>query len=259
MSAPSSTTTTTLSLASNPLLAVAGHSSSTIAMGPGAAALSGLVAGPSGPVAGAVVHAERLVGSQVAAANVLTAADGTWTLAHVLGGRYRVRAWRSPDLDLVTPDIFFVADTGTKSVSLELQQFTGSQVTSAISPDPPVAGEPAELAVLVTSQVVDQSGIVRAAALSGASVTLSGGLGWAVEGTNPTVTDPSGRVAWVVVCTGPGPQVASVQVNTAASFNLSLPACVPIPPPTSSTSTTSPPPPSTTVPPTTSSLPGRRH
>src|SRR4051812_7852675 len=58
------TSTTAPDLTGVGLAAVAtGRTTTTsIALGPGAAALNGTVVGPDGPVPGAVVHVERLVG-----------------------------------------------------------------------------------------------------------------------------------------------------------------------------------------------------
>src|SRR5437899_6439356 len=62
-------------------------------VGPGPATIVGRVDGPDGPVPGAIVELDRWTGDRFASVQVPTAADGTWNVQHVLGGRYRVRAW----------------------------------------------------------------------------------------------------------------------------------------------------------------------
>ena len=47
-------------------------------------------------------------------ARVPTAVDGTWNLEKVLGGRYRVRAWKAPDLVSKT-EIVFIETTPRES------------------------------------------------------------------------------------------------------------------------------------------------
>jgi hypothetical protein len=216
--------------------AVAGQPATTTpAVGPGTATLSGTVTGPNGPVGGADVHVERLVGEAVAPADVVSAADGTWSLPGILGGRYRVRAWRVPDLDLVTPQIFFLPDTGARSVALQLDQFGGAEVATAVAPDPPVVGQPAGLAVQITGDTVDATGVVRPRAMPGVIVELANALTWTVTSPNPTVTGSGGRASWQLSCNAVGAQPLAVIVNDAAAYTLNLSSCVPPPPPTTTT------------------------
>ncbi|HEV7888020.1 MAG TPA: hypothetical protein VGO92_10710, partial [Acidimicrobiales bacterium] len=112
------------------LKAVPGRTTTTVALGPGRSTLGGVVTGPEGVVGGATVRAERLVGDGAAAAQVVTAADGTWSIAGVLGGRYRVRAWRPLDLALTKPEVFFLNDGDTKQLALGLSRYSGLAVTS---------------------------------------------------------------------------------------------------------------------------------
>src|SRR3954468_15484125 len=89
------TPTTAPDLTGVGLAAVAGRTTTTsIPLGPGGATLNGTVTGPDGPVPSATVHIERLVGDASGSADVATQPDGTWTAPGLLGGRYRVRAWR---------------------------------------------------------------------------------------------------------------------------------------------------------------------
>jgi hypothetical protein len=237
------TTTTLGDLAGIQMGAVDGKAPATVAMGPGGASLSGTVVGPSGPVGGADVHAERLVGDQVAAVDVVSRADGRWTIPAIRGGRYRLRAWRVPDMALTEPQIFFLPEAGDRSIALLLDRFDSGEATAAIDPGNPIVGRPAGLAVQVTAQSVDAHGIVRVQPAA-ASVELAGGLAWTVLTTNPVAT-AKGRATWQVVCGGVGSQPLAVIVNNADVYSLDLPACVAPPEPT--TTTTSIPPGSTTT------------
>jgi hypothetical protein len=219
------------------MAAVAGRTATTVAIGPGDATLAGTVAGPNGPVGGADVHVERLVGDGSAAADVVSGPDGTWSLPGILGGRYRVRAWRVPDLDLTTPQIFFLQATGTRSVALQLAQFGTAGVATAVAPDPPVVGQPAALAVQITVETVDASGVVRPVPVSGARAELANGLTWTVADPNPTVTSAGGRATWQLSCGAVGAQPLAVIVNDTDVYALNLSACVAPAPPSSSTTT----------------------
>jgi hypothetical protein len=236
--------------------AVAGGPQAAIAAGPGNASMSGTVSGPNGPVAGADIHAERLVGTQVAAIDAISQADGTWTMPNILGGRYRLRAWRVPDLALTAPQIFFLAGGGDRSIALQLDKFNTVDVATAINPDAPTVGQAAGLAAEITVQSVDANGVVRVRPVAGASVELAGGLSWTVLTANPVPTSPGGRATWQVTCGAPGVQSLAVVVNNTDVYGVDLPACVVPPAPTTTTSTTSPPSTTTTTATPTTTGPG---
>jgi hypothetical protein len=234
---PAPPTTKARDLTGVTVAAVAGQPSVKVSIGPGAATINGTVVGPAGPVGGAVVEADRLVGDAVGTVEVTAQADGTWTLPHVLGGRYRVRAWRPPDLALTTPEIFFLNGTDTKSLTLLLQQWNAANASAAIAPNPPIVGQPATLVVLVSTQVVDTMGVVRARATPGANVQLASGGSWTTSDPNPAITGPDGTASWQVVCTQAGPQPLAVVVDATNTFPLNLPPCG-LPPPTTAPSST---------------------
>ena len=136
--APATTTTTPLSpdLTGVDLGKVSGRTTTTtVGIGPGGATLSGTVLGPQGPVPGATVEADRFVGSSEASKQVSTAADGSWTIPAILGGRYRVRAWQSPSLAMTTPQIFFLGGTQVMAIDLQVQAFTGQAISVCRQPD----------------------------------------------------------------------------------------------------------------------------
>ena len=169
--------------------------------------------------------------------------DGTWRVDNILGGRFRVRAWRAPDLTMGNPTVFFLGASDTRTVALALVQEQGTVVRSSIAPRPPITNQPANLVVVVATKVVDGEGIVRAQPVVGAQVTLFSSGQWQVRTPNPTQTDPRGATAWQLVCGADGPQPLSVEVGT-ESLAVDVPPCVTPPPPTteaptSSTSTTS--------------------
>lgn len=197
----------------------------TVALGPGPATVSGTVSGPGGPVPGATVRIERFVGDEVASAEVLST-DGTWSLPSVAGGRYRVRAWRVPDLAQVEPTLVFVDARQPTPVALKLATFSGPFPSPALAPNPPVVGAAANLVVLVAQRSVDSTGVVRAVPMPGAQVALAGTGGWQVRSINPTVTDATGKGRWELQCRTSGAQPLSITVSGVETFPLTLPACV---------------------------------
>src|SRR3954453_22253116 len=77
---PDVTTTTAADFSTVALAAVPGRTTTTIAMGPGSATITGMVLAPEGPVPGATVHVERLVGGWWASTDRASDPRGRHTL-----------------------------------------------------------------------------------------------------------------------------------------------------------------------------------
>lgn len=209
-------------------LASLGGSPTTTAVvaGPGHAVIAGTVTGPDGPVPGATVRATRVVGSRSASVTVLTGADGTYRVAGVLGGAWRVRAWRAPDLAEPDAVVLFVAEAGQANAPLTMNEYGKLSVTGAIAPRPPVVGNPARLVVRVTSGVVSPStGQVVSDGVAGLQVTLSGSGAWSLSSKDQQVSDSSGDATWTLTCTQAGTQALAVSVLGSGSFPLNVPDC----------------------------------
>lgn len=236
---PVVTTTTAIDYGQIGLKGVSNRGTTTVPLGPGGATLKGTVTGPDGPIDQATVHVERLVSNAAATQNVATLADGTWSLPSVLGGRYRIRAWKTPELALTKPQIFYLQASETKTVDLRLDRYAGLGVTASIAPNPPLIGQPANLFVLIAERRVDASGVVRSQPVSGAAADLAGN-GYQLETGNPSMTDGNGIAEWRVRCTSSS-SALSVSVST-NSYPLELPPCVDSgePPPTTSSTTRRP-------------------
>jgi len=197
-----------------------------VPIGPGGATLTGSIIGPAGLVPDANILVERIVNDGVGSVMVKAGPDGRWALPNVLGGRYRVRAWRAPDLALVKSAITFVNATEKRTLDLKLTAYGGTAVKPAIAPNPPRVAEPATLVVLVTTRTVDELGIVRATPVPGASVELVGTGEWRVESPNPTTSDSRGEAEWALECRQDGRQPLAITVGDADTFPLNLPDCV---------------------------------
>jgi hypothetical protein len=233
------TTTTAADYSRASLPSIAGATTMTISLTPGAAAISGTVVDDTGAlVPGANVDVERIVGSATASTDTLSAADGTFSVKGILGGDYQLRAWRPPDLAVVTPQVIFLQGTQATTVTLQMQRFTGIQVQSSIAPNPPIITEPVSLAVEVTNAAVGPDGVVRGQGSPAVAVQLYGPGRWAIDGSPSSVTDGSGIARWQMTCGDLGAQQLFVLVNSTQSFPLNLPACVPIPTTTTTSTTT---------------------
>jgi len=218
---------------------------------PGPVSVAGSVVDDTGaPVGAATVALERVVGTGVGSTEVTTAEDGTWSVHGILGGLYRIRAWRAPDLAQPTGTVVFLSVAGpTPSVALHVQHFTGTTVQTAVAPDPPIIGVPGHLVGQVTTASGDPNGVVHQQAQSGALVAITATGQWSVDGDPVLPTSAAGDVSWQATCEALGAQGLSVTVDGGAPIDLTVAACSPVP-------TTTIPPPTTTAGPTTTAKTG---
>ena len=224
-SAPT-TSTTVFDYESVALPDVPGRTTTTVDTRPGKANLTGTVTGPEGPVPMANVRVERLVEETVLTKDLVAGPDGAWRLDLVRGGRYRVRAWRAPDLAQVEPQIFYLGFDETRSLALVTARYNGPQATALVEPSPPVINEPVALSVVVTTATVDAQGIVRGTPLGGTSVQLLAGFGdWRVESPPAQVADAGGNAMWRLTCLAVGPRPLSVIIGSGTPATLTVPPC----------------------------------
>jgi hypothetical protein len=238
---PSAPTTAAPNLSGVNLPPVAAGTPTTVVLTPGGASLSGIVTGPTGVVAGATVLVERLVGDTVGAKTVPTGADGTWKLPGILGGRYRIRAWRAPDLALTTPQILLLGGKENQNLSLTLMPYNGQTVTATVVPSPPQVGQVTTLIVQAMQQTVGGDGVVRGAPLPGANVFVFAAGNIVLAGTNPGTTDAGGRMALSLGCSALGPAGLSASINGLTTFPLMIADCAVFIPPTTTSTTVKPP------------------
>jgi len=192
---------------------------------PGEATLVGTVAGPEGPVTEATVRVERLAGDDVTGVDVRVVGGG-WQLPSIRGGRYRVRAWRSPDMAQLEPEVFFLGAAETKQVSLVVTRFGDVSVVPTSDPAPMPIGQPATLTTQVVAGTVDARGVVRANPKPGVPVQLMPATGLALDGPDKQTTDGEGNASWRVRCLGPGPPSVSLVVAT-VGYAVNVAACAP--------------------------------
>ena len=176
------------------------------------------------PITGATVRIERFVGTKIATQTVQTSA-GAWSLPSILGGSYRVEAFRPPDLAQPAPDVFFLGGTESKQLNTTLVRYGSTGVTATIDPNPPLVGLPAILTVQYGGGTVDPAtGDVIQSGQAGVRVQLVTGPNFSVESAPVAITDGSGEVSWAVRCLQPGPVPVSL-VTGALSSTVSLPPC----------------------------------
>lgn len=231
-------TTTTVDRSRIVLQPVSGQTTTTLAEF-GDAILSGVVTGPDGPVPGATVRIERLVGDAVQVREVRTREDGTWVLEGLPGGRMRARAYAPPSLTMLEPEIFFLSESQPRELRFTLSEHSGVLVRSDVTPRAPTVGSAVNLAVQVVRRVVDDQGVARTQPIPDVPLEVQSS-GWTfVDG--PGATGSDGVAVFTFRCEQPATVTASVVLFDGLqdrSFPLETPSCGPRPTTTTTTSTT---------------------
>jgi hypothetical protein len=198
----------------------------------GDASFTGQVTGPGGPVAGARVLLERFVGGRAGRLEVRTDSRGTWYALNIHGGRYRVRAWRSPDLGMPSSHVLFIPADEPSELDLEVGRYDGSDLTAEAGDTAPDVGATVTVTALATRQQVGGSGIISTVPASGrtARVLVSGP--WTLTGAPEAVIDAAGRVSWTLTCRAAGPVSARIDaIGTSTTVGARCEEPPPPPPP----------------------------
>ena len=240
-----STTTSTIGIDRTkvvlPTIDPAATTTSTIGFVSSSGSLNGVVSGPDGPVPGASIRIERLVGSQSVSTIVTADATGRYELKGVELGRVRVRAWHAPDLAMTTDDVFFSEAASTHD--LTLRNYGRTDVQWAMAPSTPLVSQKVNIVVQVSSRVVDEAGKISVAPISGVGVSVfPQGVLTPVE-IGERITNGDGRVIFTLRCDTPGTSALDIRLATGGQALVSPPPCVrPIvtAPPTVATAPTNP-------------------
>jgi hypothetical protein len=145
----------------------------------------------------------------------------------------------APTLAATTAQVIYLTDYQDLSMSIQVSQFKGPVVATAMAPSQPVVGSPVNLAVQVTSPQVESDGVVRNPPVAGAEVDLVDDPGWTVSGSATAFTGANGEVYFQLTCGFAGDNPLSVGVGSEPPEAVQLPACNAPPPPSTTTSSTS--------------------
>lgn len=229
--------TTTVDLSQQSLESVPGETTTTL-RATGDVVLLGVVGGPEGALPGAVVRIDRLVGDAVQTVEVGTDEDGTWRREDLPGGRFRVRAYRPPDLTMTEPEVFYLPDGDTRELSLRVRTFEGLDVIGGVTPPAPMVGDAVNLAVRVVERFVDEDGIGRTRPMRSIRVRVRSS-GWREREEPLGFTDEDGTVVFGFECDRVAPVTATAIVGQdRETFRLEVPDCRPEPTTTTSATTT---------------------
>lgn len=242
--APLTPTSTRADLSGVAIAGVEGTTTTTVPVNQGEVRLTGTVRTPEGvPVPGAMVRAEWWRVNPPQLIEVLTDDQGRFEIRDVAGGRWKIRAWRTPDYATGKVEEVFLDEKAERDLNLEVREVEEVSVTWDIEPDPPITDHNAELAVVVVERTVDIEGRAVTTPVTDTPVTFQATAVWQrVRGDVEQRTDGGGRVTWVLRCRDIGAHDLSVE-TLSGTHRLDLPDCIPI----TATSTTSTIPPETTT------------
>jgi hypothetical protein len=207
-----------------------------VAVEGGRTTLDGVVLGPGGvPVAGATVRIERLVGTDEGVLDVTSNGSGAWSAGRLLGGRYRVRAWRAPTHAQTGSEVTFVEEGQRRSFRLELEAPSGVEFTPEVATDKIILGQTGSVSATVRAPFVTTDGRITVGGRPGDVITVTTNGVFAGQGGTKT-TDPSGLVTFPLACNQLGNgQVTVAGVNQTKTFTVS---CIPVPTTTTTAPTT---------------------
>ncbi len=202
----------------------------------GGAVLQGRVLLGGAPVGGAGVHIDRFEGAGTSGLDTTTQPDGTYRFDGLLGGRFRIRAYRPPDATMNAAQVFFLNVNETRSIDLNVSSYSGgpANIAAAIAPNPPVLGELANVAVAVTTRGVDSSGVARSIGIPNVWITLVAGSGRSIVPPAAVITDGNGRARFQLRCASLDNQQLTIVLPDGTAEPLNLAACQ-LPPPTTTT------------------------
>lgn len=208
----------------------------SVAIQGGSSAIRGRVTVDGAPAENATIRIDRFVGDKIKSIDIKSDKDGNYSLNNVVGGRYRVRAFRRPDVTMTTPQIIFLSANEQRSLNIALRRYTsGYVIASAIAPSPPYLGQTANVAVSVTSQNVDDSGTVRSSGQNGVVLQLQSDVGRSIVSANPVTTTGRGVAQWTIRCNSLTNQGLSVIFPDGTTQTVAVASCQPVPPPTTAT------------------------
>ena len=210
------------------LPAIDGQTTTTAPMEKGRATLRGIVQGPDGPVPGAIISAERLVGDAIQRLQGRAGPDGTFAIEQVPGGRYRVRAFLPPSLVMGDPEVFYQPDGEVREMRLRLEPFTGVVVRDGTSPSAPMVGEGVNLAVRVSQAQVGDDGIAREVPVPGVQIRVSVSGLRLLDDRPVATTGSDGAAVFHFRCERVGAVTGTVTVaGVEETFPLDVPGCGP--------------------------------
>ena len=198
---------------------------SPISVTGGEASLSGTVNLPDGtPVAGATVRIERFTSDGQGTAETVSGPDGAWSAAGLRGGRLRVRAFAPNQLASIEPSVLVVSRNGSAQLTLRVDEAIDGLRFDMVGPPGIAIGTAGTAAIVVSREIVDESGrlIQLPVAATELTASISGGR---ILSADVVVTDPGGAVRYLIACDVEGSPTAVITAGDVESV-IAMPTCM---------------------------------
>lgn len=172
----------------------------TVALTGGTASLRGVVTGPAGPIAGALVGIERHTSHGIGTARLATGEDGDWSIGKLPGGRYRVRAWVPNLMTMGGSEVTFLADGQALAFEFSLWGVDPSPTMELIDGGPIYDGLSGTVAVAVSQRAVDADGLIVTTPTPGLLVTVQVSPEMTLASNPLQFTDGQGAARFILAC-----------------------------------------------------------
>jgi len=202
----------------------------------GTMSIGGTVRSETGEaVPNAIIRLERIVGDLVQGVDIRADAEGEFQAPELLGGRYRIRAWRVPDMAMAEAAVYFLEDgdfidktEGGFRIELPVARLSGLRSQFISTPSVVRVGDRPNLWIRVSRSSVNEQGVITSSAQPGARVVLPNDTRWSFaaarttdsEGNTrsvPAVTNSDGDVLWNPTCREAGESSVTVKVAQPAA------------------------------------------
>ena len=146
-------------------------------------------------------------------------------MGSILGGSYRVRAFKAPEYAQSQTESFFLAANERKTIDFKLAAVGGDKIVTAVNPSPPRVDQPAIVSITIGVGAVDSQGRPALTPRAGVVLTMTPGPGIALESSPQARTDANGTAAWQIRCAVEGANTILLAGSPGASTQLTIPAC----------------------------------
>jgi hypothetical protein len=202
-----------------------------IEMTGGKARLIGTVSGPDGPIAGATVGIQRVTSEGIGDLQVLTNGEGKWAADRMPGGTYRVRAWIPGISTSGGSEVRYLEEDEKAEFAFTILAVDPTPTIEFVHGGPIYAAHSGSVAMVMTSRVIDENGIVVTSPVVGALVTVQTTFGVTVATSPIQLTDANGTASFTLTCLGVASGGTITATSGVVSHTFSLPECRAIPEP----------------------------
>jgi hypothetical protein len=167
--------------------------------------------------------------------DVTSNGSGAWSAGRLLGGRYRVRAWRAPTHAQTSSEVTFVEEGQRRSFKLELEAPSGVEFRASADNDKIIIGQAGSVSATVRAPFVNNEGQIAIGGRPGDVITVTANGVFAGQGGTKS-TDAGGSATFPLTCAQLGTgQVTVAGVSQTKTFDIS---CIPVPTTTTAAPTT---------------------